>query len=290
MNDIASKAFQPITGPTEGSILRQRAKFFDLWQAHWPDDSKLLAARDRFNRILLYYCQWPNAFFIPDDDIYILLDAGNFESLDLVEVIMTLEEMFEIRIDDEMAQNGPLIYREGSTYEQMLRWLIDIFEPDKDIAGVNHKWEPFSLPDDYFDNSTWQNLKRCLPFTWSDRSLHRYLRETQVARPLSWPKQWVEYDSSLIRLRDQISQILVDELEWFDDAFIPQDRLEAIFHSHGGLKLAAQVLGTINKKFGSDVEFTFITSRQYTYDDFLKTVACDSQKIFIPPQPPGEWK
>lgn len=274
MNDKAPDAFQPITG--EGNIqarLKARAEQPDLWAAKWPDDSRLLAARDRFSRILTCYCHWPNAFFLPDDHIYVLLDAGDFESLDLVELIITLEEMFDIKTDDEMARKMPISYRGGSTYGQLLKSIVEICGADKDIAGIEYKWTPFSPPPDYFASTgAWQGLKRYL----TDGSLKRVLRQVQVARPQSWKNQWDGFDNSLIQLRDRVGRILIDEFEWFDEAFIPQDRLEAVFHSRRGLRFAAKVLEKINREFQNDIEFDFITSGRHTYADFLKRLAGNS--------------
>lgn len=166
-------------------------------------------------------------FFIPEDDIYTMLDSGYFESLDQVEFIMTLEEMFDVRIDDELANKiFPSPYgKDPTTYRRLLTAMLDIFGPDKDLSGAgHHKWEPLSLPSDYFEQSLWQGLKRHLPFTWTDSSLRRELRIKQATRPQTWVNQWGDYAVNVIQLRDRISRILLDELRWFVDSLIPQDR------------------------------------------------------------------
>ena len=254
--------------------LAYRARHPDLWAAQWPDSPRLMAAHERFSRILLHYCRWPNAFFIPDDDSNIMIDAGEFESLDLITVIMTIEEVFDIRIDDDHAQKFPISYMDGKyTYGQLLEAIIALREPGVELTGAGCKWEPLSLPPDYFEKSLWHDIKRHLPFTWTDASLHRELRRLQVIRHPAWPRQWEDFDDRLLQLRDRVSRILIDELDWFDDAFIPQDRLEAMFHSRRGLEFAAGVLAKINDEFKSDIEFDFITSRKHTYEDFLQKLA-----------------
>jgi|GEM_PF-2592010 hypothetical protein len=276
MNDRIQAAFRPIqmSGEVVETQLQVRAEHPDLWRSLWPDEPDLLAARDRFGRLLICFCRWPNAFFIPEDDINGMIDAGDFESLDLLDFIMTLEEVFNLGIDDDQAHKMPLSYRAGSTYEQQLRWLIEISDFSRAITGTDYEWRPFQLPPDYFERSFRQSLKRLLPFTWSDSSLHRDFRHLQVGRPPTWIDQWAAYDDRVIQLRDQVSPILVEELDWFDEAFIPQDRLEAVFHSASGLKSSAPpVLKKINQAFKSEIEFDFIASGRHTYADFLKKLA-----------------
>ena len=267
--------FRPITEQTRdiAAILKCRAEYPDLWRDHWPDDSRVLAAHDRFSRILTFYCGWPNAFFVPFDPIYVMIDAGKFESLDLVEFIMTLEEVFDIKISDDDAQKIPFSYYGETTYGQFLEALISVCEPEYKLIGVGYKWEPLRLPADYFEKSLWQDFKRYLPFTWTDRSLDRELRRLQAARPSTWPDQWADYDDRSIQIRDKVSRILVDELGWFDCAFIPQDRLEALFHSHRSLDYIPQVLERINREFNSAIEPDFITFRQHIYSDLIKILA-----------------
>jgi hypothetical protein len=102
-----------------------------------------------------------------------------------------------------------------------LRWLIEISEFSRAITGTAYEWRPFQLPLDYFERSFRQSLKRLLPLTWSDSSLHRDFRQLQVGRPQTWIGQWAGYDDRVIQLRDRVSPILVEELGWFDEAFIP---------------------------------------------------------------------
>jgi len=231
----------------------------------------LLAIHNRIGRIIwVFYCQWPNAFFLPEDDIYTMLDSGHFESLDQVEFIMTLEEMFDVKIDDDQAQK---IFPQGqdpSTYRRLLTGLLDVYDPDQGPVGAEWHWEPLSLPPDYFEQSLWHDFKRYLPLTWSDGSLHRDLRRLQVIRPASWTDKWAGFDDRLIQARDRVSRLLVDELDWFHEAFIPQDRLEALFHSYRGLGFVASLLTVINSEFKSDIEPDFITSGKHTYEDLLK--------------------
>lgn len=111
-----------------------------MWAAQWPDDPRLLAARDRFSRILLHYCQWPNAFFIPFDDIYPMMEAGEFESIDLVEFLMVLEDVFDLKISNEQASKVLFFEDFGkSTYGQFLESIIAIREPGAELIGAGYK-------------------------------------------------------------------------------------------------------------------------------------------------------
>ena len=269
MNDKTPVAFQPITGYLIDILacLEYRARHPHLWADKWADDTELMVLHGRFSRILLCHCRWPNAFFIPEDNALVMVETGYFDSIDLVEFVITLEEVFDIKIDDESAQMMSL---EKASYRELLQWIKKLCESDTNLTDLNYEWRAFSLPSDYFDKSLWHDIKRRLPFTWTDESLHWRLRQAQTARPRTWTTQWEGCDDGLIQLRDRVSQILVDELKWFDDSFIPQDRLEAIFHSSRGMEFAAEVLYKINSEFKSDVEVDFITSRRHTYIDFLK--------------------
>lgn len=276
MSDLIQEAFQPIQAGGAGvpNRLQIRAQHPDLWQSKWPDEPDLLAARDRFGRLLIFFCGWPNAFFIPEDDITMMIDAGDFESLDLVDFIMTLEDTFGLMVEDDHASKMPLSYQEGKTYEQQLRWVIGISGFSQAIAGTDYQWKPFQLPPDYFERSFRHSLKRLLPFTWTDSSLHREFRQLQVGRPQNWVDQWAGYDDRVTQLRDRVSPILVEELSWFDEAFIPQDHLEALFHSCIGLKYSApRVLKKINQALGREIEIDFIRSGRPTYGDFLLELA-----------------
>lgn len=269
VNDKTPLAFQPIAGYLIDipACLEYRAKHPHLWAAKWVDDTELLVLHGRFSHILLGRCRWPNSFFIPEDNAQVMIETGDFDSIDLVEFIMTLEALFNIKIDDESAQKMSL---EKASYKELLEWIMNICESDKNRTDLKYNWSALSLPPDYFDKSLWHDIKRHLPFTWTDERLHWRLRQTQAARPKTWTKQWEDCDDGLIKLRDQVSLILVDELKWFDDAFIPQDRVEAVFHSSHGMEFAAEVLDKINSEFKSNIEFEFITSRRCTYIDFLK--------------------
>lgn len=280
MTDNTSEAFRPINTQTKHrdtiGRLQDRAQHPDLWAEQWSDDPALLVIHNRIGPIIwVFYCKWPNAFFIPGDDVYTMLDSGYFESLDQVEFIMTLEEKFDVRIDDELANKiFPSPYGEGATtYRRLLVGMLEVFNPDQYQAGSGFKWHPLSLPPDYFEKSLWNDIKRHLPFAWTDDSLHRELTTSQAKRPLAWPGQWAGCDDRLIQLRDRVSPILVDELQWLDDRFIPHDCLEAVFHSRRGLEHTAAVLNKINNEFKSDVDLEFITSGRHTYVDFLKKLS-----------------
>ena len=70
------------------------------------------------------------------------------------------------------------------------------------------------------------------------------------------------------------------ELEWLDEAFLPQDRLDALFHSRWGLSRLSNVLGIINYEFGGDIPRDFITSGQHTFEDLLRRLGgIDSKTI-----------
>ena len=258
VNSKNTDAFQPITKNTSdvSACLEGRARHLDLWAATWLDDTALLMMHDRFSHILLCLCRWPNAFFIPDDNAGVMIETGYFDSIDLLDFIMTLEEIFDIKIDDELVQEMPPLGK--SSYGVVLKWIDNICGTDKKLTDIENKWNAFS---------------KCHPpfvFTWTDESLYWELRRTQITRPKTWTAQWADYDDDLIQLRDRVNRILVGELNWFDDSFIPQDHLEAVFHSCHGQEFAAGVLDKINYEFNSHIEFDYISSGQHTYADFLK--------------------
>lgn len=264
------EAFTPLTRITSykdmKSRLEARASQPNLWAEQWTNDPRLLAIRDRLSRFLRHSCGWPNVFFVPGDALNVLIDQS-IDSLDVAEFVTDLENMFDIIFTEKV-----LMEISRSSYQCFLEGLLRQTKPEADLLGHNHPWEPLRLPPGYYkkqfegsaNKSKWIRL-----FYNPDKSQHLELRRQQALRPLTWAGQWPQ-KSGLIQLRDRISRILVEHLEWLDGAFIPQDHLDALFHSRHGFELFSVVLKEINREMKSDVDLGFIVVGGHTFEDLLK--------------------
>lgn len=275
LDEVAAKAFEPITNKTLAKYIRPmlevRAQWPDLWAAQWPDEPKLLGARDRVGRLLMLCSKkyWPNYFFLPGDSMEVLI-WKEADSLDLVEIVMEIEERLNIKIDDATI---PHLFSSQLNYLGFLNKLLQMSDPDKDLADHDYKWEPFSLPPEYYRRSLWGTISRRFPIFCDSRDgmWHDQLRTDQAFRPVTWEDQWPR-DDKLIQLRNRVGRILVEHLQWLDGAFIPQDCLEAVFHSREGLRRIIRVLKIINNEFKCDVPLEFVISGEHTFEDFLKEI------------------
>lgn len=264
------EAFAPLTSKTNLKDimprLEARASQPDVWAEQWPDDPKLLAIRDRLSRYLRYSCGWPSVFFVPGDALNVLIDQAD-DDLDLVELVMDIENMFDIKFTSE-----GLMEISRSSYQCFLEGLLRLTKPEGDLLGHNYLWEPLCLPGDYYKKQFEGQAKKSkwLRFFYNpDKSRHRELRRQQALRPLTWAGQWPR-EAALIQLRDRISRILVERLQWLDEAFIPQDHLDAMCHSRHGFQLIPVVLKEINREMKSDVDLEFIVVGEHTFEDLLQ--------------------
>lgn len=267
---VAHKALMPLTYKTDAKDIRPRLELRadqpDLWSAMWPDAPRLLEARDRASRLIRHYSKnfWPNVFFLPDDSMRPLI-WGEADSLDMIEIIMEFEEVFDVDISHEMAVN---LFQSNGNYIDLLNSLLNITGPDKDLKGADYIWAPLSLPPDYYRASRGTRLKRFL-FHDMNNYEHNRLRSIQACRPLTWSKQWPN-DKRLLSIRDCVSRILIPHLKWIDETFIPQDRLDAVFHSRMGLRGVSRTLKAINHIFGCNIPLDFVISGEHLFEDFLK--------------------
>lgn len=272
-SDIRSEAFAPFTRKTRLKEilpkLEARASQPDLWAEQWTDDPRLLAIRDRLSRFLRHSCGWPSVFFVPGDELNVLVNQA-YDGLDLVEIVTDIETMFDIRFTEKV-----LMEISRSSYQCFLEGLLRLTKPEADLLGRNYLWEPLCLPPDYYKKQFEGQAKKSkwLRFFYNpDKSRHRELRRQQALRPLTWAGQWPQ-ESGLIQLRDRISRILVERLQWLDEAFIPLDRLDAMFHSRQGFQFIPVVLKEINREMKSDVDLEFIVVGGSTFEDLLMRLA-----------------
>ena len=264
--DLVKKAFEPIKAKTSTRDIKfrleLREKFPDLWAEFWPNEPGLLAVRDRLSRIIRGYGSWPNDRFLPDD-YFDLLIWPDTDSLDLVEITMEFEETFKINVPDK---NIIQFFQPKSSYREFLEKLLAMTSQAVELS--DYVWTPLSLPPGYHQQSFLNRVRRF--FLCDTNNLeHRRLRFAQARRPAAWTKQWPD-NQILTDIRDRVSHILICHLGWLDGSFIPQDRLDALFHSRWGLRHISWVLKEINHKFDSNISIDFITSGQHTYEDLLK--------------------
>lgn len=274
--DLEAKILEPITSETPARFIRPRlelrAQWPDLWAAQWPDEPRLLEARDRASRLIKLYSKryWPNVFFLPGDSMEVLI-WGEADSLDTIEVFMEFEEVFGIQFEDEA---GLKFFHTDSSYLDFLKALLKMTDPSKDLKGLNYHWTPLKLPSNYYRRSLWGSLSRRFPIFcghYRDELWQDDLRTAQAFRPATWQDQWSSGEH-LIHLRDRVGRLLAEHLQWVDQAFIPQDRLEAVFHSRKGLRRIIKVLKIINDEFNCTIPLEFVIAGEHTFEDFLKEI------------------
>ncbi|UQZ91393.1 hypothetical protein C4J81_19025 (plasmid) [Deltaproteobacteria bacterium Smac51] len=246
------------------SIMEERAARPAEWAAQWPDNPRLIQARDRMGPLLMVYnCGgWPNVFFVPGDSVIALLCEGA-DSIDLVEFILAMEEIFGVDLPDELALKSVRL-----NYGEFLKSWLELAAPEADLEGAAHQWEPLKLRPGHYKQSWWAALKRRMPGGW-DHVEHWRLRTALALRPKTWPDQWPP-EAALLAARDRAGRLLAEKLDWPEAAFIPGDRLEAVFHSQGGLAALKEALAAINSEFGRAVSLDYVISGQHTYEDFLR--------------------
>lgn len=242
---------------SESMAARQAARP-DSWREAWPDDPELIEARDRLSRLIRFYCGFLSEAFLPDDRIYAFCAVGEEygQSGDLIDFMADLQLLFDVNITAEEAHCGLDI-----TYLELLRRLMGQAPPNY-AAPVDEKhMRALSLPDNYD------------PYSPKDaRHHHDRLRRQQAWRSPYWRRLWPD-DPAFSELRAQVGRILAQEIYWFDQAFLPHDRLNALFHSYGQIPAAAKALEHLNLTRGVEMDLEDVLSGQFSFHEFLEHIS-----------------
>lgn len=228
--------------PEACDILRARDREGpDAWRRRWPDDPPLLDARDRVSRLLRFHCDWPNELFVPDDALGVISSNWTDDGFDPAEMVMELEDAFGIEIrEDDFGKN--------TTYGEALRHLLLEGKPDFDKYD-REALAPFALPPEYHRTGLMRRIARRFPLFGADRLRARALRRRQACRSGTWRSLWPD-DPGLAAARDRVAAVLIDELGWFDGAFVPEDRLDALLLADGGgARRTGRAVEAVNRAF-----------------------------------------
>lgn len=240
----------------------------ETWRESWPDDPVIIDLRDRFNRVLRYYCDWPAEAFLPDDDFLCLLeffDANECGS-DRLAFMEELMERFDFIIPDEWLQEA---LARRPTYLDFLGRLKRDLPPDYAQRLDAVYGRPLALPDNYYVEVS--RVRRRFPLTGQDRENHDRLRRFQVLRSPHWRDQWAGEEFSA-ELRDRVGRMLAGRFHWLDEAFLPGDRLNAILHTCRGLKKMPQAVTAINGEFGAGLTMEEVVADGLTFLDLLRRI------------------
>lgn len=194
------------------------------WRRLWPDDPLTMEVLERVARLLRYRCGWRSDAFVPGDKLGIVFFNWEKDS-DPDELIMEMEDLFDVQLPD--AAN---VFSK-TTLDEVVRRIAD---KPPDFAAIDRDaFAPFSLPADYQRTGLLHRLVRWLPFYGGDRHHILDLRERQARRSRKWREYWPA-DGRTQRARALVSRVLVDRIGWFDEAFIPDDRMDALLLAKGG--------------------------------------------------------
>lgn len=215
--------WQPLTSTGKyrvDDVLRLRERFEPAaYETLWSCDQDILAARDRVSRLLRYHCRWPNELLGPEDRIECISVNWALDGFDPAELVMELEDAFDIEIPEADQQWPP-----GMTYKALLRFLlgdkqVDFSKFDSDALV------PFALPAGYHSEGLWHRITRRI---CRDRFRARMMRGQQACRSPALCQTLWQNDQQTIAARESLTAILVADLNWFDDAFVPDDRMDAL--------------------------------------------------------------
>jgi len=91
----------------------RQAKRPDSWADRWPDDSELIALRDKISRFLVDRLEWPNPAFVPDDQLAALFHCK--QGREFIPVVLPdFNQKFNADLDIDFIING------GHTYLDLL--------------------------------------------------------------------------------------------------------------------------------------------------------------------------
>lgn len=263
-----------------GFIARQAARP-ESWRDQWPDDPDLIKARDVISRILQHEYGFLTNAFLPDDEldaIWALGDEFNDPLLTIVEV----EFAFGIKIDE---MESKIYYGTTMSYLDFVKLVLDLAGPDYERKIVDGLLLPLCLPDDYHQAGR-SDFRRKFPLLGRDAGRHRELRRSQSRRPTDWTDRWPD-EPDLIALRDKVSRLLMDRLDWPRPAFVPDDQLAALFHCKRGREYVPAVLGGLNREFGLDLDVDYIIHGGRTYLDLLRRIQAGPGEAAAAPAPGG---
>lgn len=235
--------WEPILPGTRGNrvreILSNRARSGpDGWTRAWPDDERVLWARDRLSRAIRYHCAWPNELFLPGDSFDDIRRNWDKDGFDEAEIVMEIEDLFDIEYPEDSWS--------GCTYlefiERYFERLVDFEKYDARACG------PLALPAGHYAPGLWNAIKRRFPGIGTDRSEARALRSRQASRVEAWRGLWPD-DPAIEAARERAGTILAQELDWFDGAFVPDDRLEALLLPFPGSESVTRAVAGLNQAF-----------------------------------------
>lgn len=210
------------------------------WEERWPREPAVVAIRNRVSRLFSFHCNWPNVAFLPEDELCMLCMVVSEDDCDLAELATEIENLFAIEITEK---NCP-----GSmTYIEFIEFILANGRIDMQSAD-RKAFKPFRLPDDYLKRGGLREIARLIPLVGSDRRKSRAMRARQVHRTDVWREYWPK-NESITAVRDRISPVLVAELDWFDESFVPEDRVDALLLARSGLKSTANAVNAINEMF-----------------------------------------
>ncbi|MCC8189230.1 MAG: acyl carrier protein [Planctomycetes bacterium] len=246
------------TDPSRKILLAREAAGREHWSRYWPDDQPLLEARDRVSRLVRYAAATtarpiPNELFIPTDAIASVISYPG-DSMDMVEIILEIENAFSIELDETITALW--------TYEQFLREIVTA------IAGDFQRFDrrslaPLAKPAE--DRRTGIGLR--LPWFGLASRERKELRDRQARRPDTWRRFWPD-NQALLTARDTVSAIVVAHLGWFDDAFLPSDRLPALLS--GSRRDRKRAATAIQRAFSLRTDLLPVLDQDLTYRDFLE--------------------
>lgn len=241
----------------------------ETWAGQWPDEPRVIEARDRMNRLLRYYGEWPSNAFLPDDDLGILLQPRkNGEYLDPIELVMSIEELFDVKISDEAlygAQKG------GETYLAFLRRVADNLPPDYPGLLDAEGGRPLSVPDDFYEDLSWRERLKHKFTGLSAEVIDDSLRLRQVLRSPRWRERWPETGIPA-EPRDRVGRMLARKFGWLDEAFLPDDQLRAILHTPRGLRDLPAGLLVLKRELGLELTVAEVVEGRLTFLDLLRRI------------------
>ncbi len=247
-------------------IARQAARP-DSWRDQWPDDPRLAAIRDHLSHLFRRHFGFKTDAFLPDDEMGAIFEMSDSPTGD-TRLIFLVELSFDIVIDDEIRQK--ILH---DTYLGFVELILKLAAPDYESKVDAVFLQPLRLPIG-FHRMEGSTFWRKFPVFGRDSRQHRALRKSQAWRSdctPRWVKRWPE-ERGLISMRDEVSRLLVDRLDWFDRAFLPDDQLAALFHHKLGREYIPVVLADLNRVLGTTLDVDFIINNDRTYLDLLRHI------------------
>lgn len=258
-----------ISGDRVSDILYSRARSGGMEGADgWSDDWRILAARDRASRLLRYHCGWPNESFLPSDAFNAIAVHLEYEPLDLAALVLDLEELFGFEI--------PSDEKWGVEYTYLDFLLVALAEGRADFEAWDAEaFRPFVLRPDYHSSWWARHRPRFGPNSAKGTVAEFYGR--QGRRTEKWREYWPD-DAALLAVRDGVSAIIVGESGWFDDAFIPDDRLDALLSGVRSRRLHRVAEGIRAAFPGAGIDAGGLSKNPISYGLFVERLAAANRR------------